>query len=292
MKPFNLLAVFFSFLILISTGPDPGHAQDSGEPLFTADLGVQTYTFRNVIPEKGVEATLDIIQEMGFTEIEGGPAGGLSPEEFRKLCEERGLNITSTGTGYEELVNHPEAVAERVKALGAKYVMTAWIPHVSGNFNIENAKQAVRDFNAAGKILSEQGITFAYHVHGYEFQPYEDGTLMDYIIQNTNPDYVSFELDIMWAHFGGADPAELLYTYGDRWKLMHIKDLKMGTEKDMTGLTDQENDVTVGTGELDIPAILKAAKEVGIEHYYIEDESSRIMTQIPKSIEYIKSLRE
>ncbi len=85
MKPFNLLAVFFSFLILISTGPVPGHAQDSGEPLFTADLGVQTYTFRNVIPEKGVEATLDIIQEMGFTEIEGGPAGGLSPEEFRKL---------------------------------------------------------------------------------------------------------------------------------------------------------------------------------------------------------------
>jgi sugar phosphate isomerase/epimerase len=49
---------------------------------------------------------------------------------------------------------------------------------------------------------------------------------------------------------------------------MHVKDLKKGTPKDLTGGTSTENDVAVGTGELDIPAIMKEAKKVGIKHYF------------------------
>ena len=82
-------------------------------------------------------------------------------------------------------------------------------------------------------------------------------------------------MDILWVQFGGGDPVALLKKYGDRWKLMHLKDLKKGTKKDLTGGTSQENDVTLGTGELDIPGILKEAKKVGIKHYFVEDESSR-----------------
>jgi sugar phosphate isomerase/epimerase len=81
----------------------------------------------------------------------------------------------------------------------------------------------------------------------------------------------------------GGDPAGLLKKYGDRWKLMHVKDMKKGTKRDLTGLTSTENDVAVGTGELNIPAILKEAKKVGIKHYFIEDESSNIIVQIPQT---------
>lgn len=88
--------------------------------------------------------------------------------------------------------------------------MCAWIPHkVKGGFTFEEAKKAVDDFNTIGKALKENGITFCYHIHGYEFQPYQDGTLFDYIVKNTNPEYVSFELDILWAYYGGADPVGL-----------------------------------------------------------------------------------
>ncbi len=73
---------------------------------------------------------------------------------------------------------------------------------------------------------------------------------------------------------------------------MHVKDLRKGTKKDLTGLTSPENDVPLGTGELDIPAILKTAKKVGIQHYFIEDESSQVMTQVPQSIAYLKSLTD
>lgn len=279
-------------LVIVSFTCVSALAQKKKKPLYTAPLGVQAYTFRHAFP-KDVAATLDTIKMMGFTEIEGG-GGRMSPGEFRKLCEERGISIPSTGAGYEQLVKDPQAVADRAKALGAKFVMTAWIPHKTGAFNFENAKKAVEDFNTVGKVLRDNGITFCYHVHGYEFWPHEKGTLLDYIIQNTNPQYVSFEMDIMWTHFGGGDPVALLKKYPGRWKLMHLKDLRKGTPKDMTGLTPDENDVPLGTGELDIPAILKAAKKAGVVHYFIEDESPahEVKEQVPQSIAYLKSLTE
>ena len=100
-------------------------------------------------------------------------------------------------------------------------------------------------------------------------------------IENTNPEYVSFEMDIMWIYFGGGDPAGLLKKYGNRWKLMHLKDLRKGTPKDLTGLTAEENDVPLGTGELNIPEILKEAKKAGIKHYFIEDESPFSFSTFP-----------
>ena len=257
--------------------------------LYTAPLGVQTYTFRRSIGNDPVKV-LDTIKKLGFTEIEGG-GGRMHPAEFKKLCDERGISIPSTGAGYEDLVNKIDSVVWRAKLLGAKYVMCAWIPHQNNVLTFENAKKAVEEFNSAGKILKENGLTFCYHAHGYEFQPHEGGTLLDYMIKNTNPEYVSFQMDIFWIQFGGGDPVALLKKYGNRWKMMHLKDMRKGTKKDLTGLTSVENDVTLGTGELDLPAIFREAKKVGIKHYFIEDESSSYATQVPQSIAYLKSLK-
>lgn len=259
-----------------------------GEPIFVAPLGVQAYSFRNYFP-KDIPGTLDRIKAMGFTEIEGS-GGRIPPEEYKKMCDARGISIPSTGAGFEQLAENPEEVVKTAKALGSKYVMCAWVPHERGAFNLEDAKKAVAVFNQAGKILQENGLTFCYHAHGYEFQPYEDGTLLDYIIQNTDPRYVSFEMDVLWIQFGGGDPVALLKKYGNRWKLMHLKDLKKGTPKDLTGGTSTDNDVALGTGEVDIKGILIEGRKIGIAHYFIEDESSVVVDQIPKSIAYLRSL--
>ena len=260
------------------------------KPLYTSPLGVQTYTFRRSMGTDPVKV-LDTIKKLGFTEIEGG-GGRMLPQDFKKLCDERGISIPSTGAGYEDLVNKIDSVVWRAKMLGSKYVMCAWIPHQNNELTFENAKKAVEDFNKAGKILKENGLTFCYHAHGYEFQPYGDGTLLDYIFKNTNPEYVSFQMDIFWIQFGGGDPVALLKKYGNRWKMMHVKDMRKGTKKDLTGLTSVDNDVALSTGELDLPAIFKEAKRIGIKHYFIEDESSSYATQVPQSIAYLRSLKE
>lgn len=258
--------------------------------LYTFPIGMQAYTYRASFP-KNVAATLDTLKMLGITELEGGAAKGTTPEEFRKMCEERGISIPATGGGYEQLVKDPLAAAKTAKALGAKYLMCAWIPHkVKGGFTFEEAKKAVEDFNMIGKVLKENGITFCYHNHGYEFQPYEGGTLFDYIVKNTNPEYVSFEIDILWAFHGGAEPVALMKKYGKRFKLVHLKDLRNGVKGDLTGGTPLINDVVLGTGQVDVAGVIREGKKIGIKHYFIEDESPTWYEQVPKSIAYLKSL--
>ncbi|NVJ86276.1 MAG: sugar phosphate isomerase/epimerase [Algoriphagus sp.] len=266
------------------------NAQKKGDPIFQVPLGIASYTFRNHW-ENGVEETLDIIQSLGFTEFEGGAPAGVSPEDFKQMCAERGISIPSTGTGFEQLEKDPQAVADRVKALGADYVMCAWIPHKVGGFSKADADRAIQVFNQAGKVLKENGITFKYHVHGYEFQPYGDATLLEYLIEKTDSEYVKLQMDVMWTYFGGGNPAELLRKYGDRWVSLHLKDFRKGAPKNLTGLTGPENDVPLGEGELDFVSILKEANRIGIKHMFIEDESENELEALPKSIAYLKSLR-
>jgi sugar phosphate isomerase/epimerase len=259
--------------------------------LYEYPLGVQAYTFRNHFPN-GVEKTLDIIKSMGFTELEGGPQKGQSPEEFKKMCDDRGISIPSTGCSFEELQKDPQTVADRAKTLGAKYVMCAWIPHKGNEFTLEDTKKAVEVFNTAGKVFKDNGLIFCYHDHGYEFRKHEKGTYMDYLIANTKPEYVSFEMDVLWTiHGGGAEsPEKLLKKYGNRWKLMHVKDLKIGIVGDKSGHEPAENDVVLGTGQANWKKILKLAKKAGIEHYFIEDESEKELINVPKSIAFLKEL--
>src|SRR5258706_10836964 len=257
--------------------------------LFPGPPGIVSYTYRDNF-QKDVPATLDIVNANGITDIEFSNLFKKTAEEMRKLIDETGIKCSSFGVGYEDLVNKTDEVAKNAKILGATYVRVAGIPH-KGTFTIENAKKAVEDFNKYGKILKEQyGLTFIYHNHGFEYEPYENGTLYDYIVNNTNPKYVSFELDILWAFFPGQDPAKLINTYGKRYKAVHLKDLRKGIMGNLSGGTSGENDVILGTGQIDIPAVLKAAKKAGIQHYYIEDESSNSITQVPESIKYLNSL--
>lgn len=285
----NLLLVL-CLLGGMTTLPKESLAQKKGDPMFQVPLGIAAYTFRNQW-ENGISETLDIIQEMGFKEYEGGVPNGVSPDEFKAMLNSRGISIPSTGTGFEQLESDPQAVAERAKALGVKYVMCAWIPHQRGQFSKEDADRAIEAFNKGGKVLKENGLIFKYHVHGYEFQPYEGETLFDYLVKNTNPEYVALQMDVMWTHFGGADPASLLKKYGKRWVSLHLKDFRKDAPKDMTGLTGPENDVPLGEGELDFPSILREANKIGIKHMFIEDESDHELEALPKSIAYLKSLR-
>ena len=258
--------------------------------LFTAPIGVQAYTYRDSWG-KGVVPVLDTLKALGITEVEGPGPGIVTPEEFKTLANERGISIPSIGAGYDALQNNIYDVISLAKTFGATYVMVAWIPH-GKTFTIDDAKKAVADFNREGEILKDNGITLCYHTHGYEFGPYGDGTLFDYIVQNTNPDDVSFEMDMMWTFHGGGDPAKLLLKYSNRWKLVHLKDIKKGVANDLTGGTPTINNVALGTGQIDYPAVLAAAKKIGIQHYFIEDESPNHAAQMPVTVAYLRGLKE
>jgi sugar phosphate isomerase/epimerase len=278
-----------SFLILLLIGVETLYAQKN-KPLFPQTPGMVSFTYRNSFT-KDVSATLDTLKNLGIKDMEFSNLFGMKAAEIRKMLDDRGMFCSSFGVSYPDLTTKTREVGENAKILGAKYVRVAYIAH-EGIFTQEMALKAVEDFNTAGKVLNDEfGITFCYHNHGYEFVPYENGTLMDYIIQKTNSKYVSFEIDILWSFIHGQDPVKLIEKYPGRFKLLHLKDLRKGAELNASGGTAVENDVALGTGQLDIPSILKAAKRAGIKHYYIEDESPAYAKQVPQSMLYLKNLK-
>ena len=124
------------------------------------------------------------------------------------------------------LVTNLQPAIDEAKAFGAKYIVCFWIPHKGDEFTIDNVKKAVDVFNTAGKLAKANGLSFCYHTHGYEFRPYEQGTLFDYLVQHTDAKYVNYEMDVFWVKQPGQDPVALLKKYPTRFTLLHLKDRK------------------------------------------------------------------
>ena len=260
---------------------------------FPQEIGLQMGSFRDLF-RQDVRVAFARMKELGIRELEGGGARGMDREEYKKLLKEYDLKIVATGAAFERLEQKDslQRIIRNAKDFGASYVVCYWIPHEGDNFTYENMKRAVNVFNTAGKTLKENGLTLAYHPHGYEFRTYKEGkgTLFEYMMDNTNPEYVSYQMDVFWIKNPGEDPVALLKKYPDRWKMLHLKDRRIGTPNNPNGRQDKESNVVLGTGDVGIAEIMKTAKALGIKHYFIEDESSRALEQVPKSIEFLRSL--
>jgi sugar phosphate isomerase/epimerase len=254
------------------------------------EYGLQLYSMREQF-KKDVPGTLKKISQWNIREIEGGGTYGLPLEEYKKMLSDNKLVMVSVGADFEQLKTNPQAAVDEAKRFNAKYVVCFWIPHDGNNFDISNIKEAVQVFNAAGKKLKENGISLCYHAHGFEFRPYEGGTLFDYLVKNTNPEYFNFEMDVFWVKHPGQDPVALLKKYPNRFPLMHLKDRKPGTEGNQNGNADVESNVVLGTGDVGIADIIKQGRKSGVKHYFIEDESSRCETQIPESLKFLRSIK-
>lgn len=256
-------------------------------PTMAQDIGLQLYSLRNQF-KKDVPGTLDLIQSWGITTLEGGDSYGVPLEEFKAMLAERNFNMVSVQGAYMDLKNDVEKVIKSAKDYGATYVMCAWIDHKGDDFDIDNTKEAIEVFNVAGKRLKEEGLQLVYHAHGYEFRPYEDGTLFDYMAKNA--EHFAFEMDVYWIKHGGADPMSLLNKYPDKFQLMHLKDMEKGLTGNNTGHSDVETNVVLGAGQIDMAALVKRGKELGVEYMFIEDESSRVVEQVPQSLKFLKGL--
>jgi sugar phosphate isomerase/epimerase len=258
---------------------------------FQGPVGLQLYSLRAQFIAGGAPKTLATVKDMGIVNAELYATHNLPPEKFRALLDEHGVRPVASHFSWARYKTNLAGVVAEAKTLGVKYAGVAWVMD-KPPFDEAQARTAIEVFNKAGAALAKEGIQFFYHCHGYEFLPHGDGTLMDFLIRETDPKLVKFEMDVLWVVYPGEDPVKWLEKYPGRWELMHLKDLRKGapTGDKLSGKTDVENDVALGTGQMDWPAILKAAKKVGIKHYFIEDESPTVEQQIPETLKFMKGV--
>ena len=259
-------------------------------PLLDYTPGIVSYTFRNEF-KADMPGTFDKVKGFGITDIEMSNLFGQEPTKIRAFMDARGISCSSYGCQYGDALKKTDEVAAIAKTLGAKFVRVS-LPSGKKPFDKTEAAQRAAEMNTIGKLLREKhGLTFCLHNHGMEFVAEGQGTLYDFLMEQTRPEDVSFELDVLWAYLPGADPVALFEKYGARIPLMHVKDVRKGLPRIWGHKYDSDNDVTLGTGQLDQAAIFAAAKKAGVKHYYLEDESSHSLTQVPQSIATLKADR-
>lgn len=259
-------------------------------PSFKGPIGLQLYSLRADFA-KDVPGTLAKVHAYGIRNVELAGTYNLAPDKCTELLEANGLKAISGHFPYERFRDDAHGIAHEAEALGLKYVGCAWIPH-KADFSEQDCRDAIAVFNSAGEVMADHGLKFFYHTHGYEFQPHGNGTLFDLLMAETKPKFVCYEMDVFWIIHPGQDPVKLLGKYGKRFELMHVKDMKKGTKTgDLSGHTDVSNDVPLGTGQMDWPAILRAAKKAGVKHYFIEDESPTAAEQIPQSLRFLEQVK-
>ena len=287
--PLALPATIFAISLLTADLTQAAESVGTGAS-FKGPIGLQLYSLRAQFA-KDVPATLDEVKSFGIKYAELAGTYGWTPEKFKEALEQRGIQPISGHFAYEKYRDDVDSVVKEAKALGLKYSGCAWIPHM-GAFTEKQCRETAAVFNKAGEALGKEGIQFFYHTHGYEFEPHGDGTLFDLLMAETDPKKVAYEMDIFWIVHPGQDPVKLLHKYSGRWQLMHVKDMRKGTPTGLlTGSSPVTNDVAIGTGQMEIPAILKAAQEVGVKWYFLEDESPVSEQQIPESLKYLEQVK-
>ena len=205
-----------SFLTLAATAV-------AGQARALKVVGVQLYTVRSILPQKPLE-TLRAIEKVGYREVE------VTAENLDAIwpsLQKTSLKAVSAHLNDElfmrEQAKLPPALDD-AKKRGFEYVVCPYVkPRDRGG--VEVIRKLGDTLNAAGELCNKAGLRLCYHNHAFEYQPTPDGRLLDVLMKTADPKLVSLELDVMWAHVGGADPVSILKQYGDRIPLLHLKNV-------------------------------------------------------------------
>lgn len=246
------ITLILASLLALGAVSCTGGKQD--EKPVAKEIGVQLYSIRDVIGNPGAyarnhEEAFKALAQMGYTSVEAacysdGKLYGVDPEQYKADLEAAGLKSLSTHIGRnlsdEELASGDftesmkwwdQAIAAH-KAAGCKYVVC---PSFAVPQTLAGLKTYCDYFNAIGAKCKENGMLFGYHNHSHEFNKVEDKAIYDFMLENTNPESVFFEMDVYWAVMGHAAPVEYFKKYPGRFTMLHIKDYRELGESGMVG---------------------------------------------------------
>jgi sugar phosphate isomerase/epimerase len=262
-------------------------------------VGVQLYTVREAM-KADVPGTLAKVAAIGYKEMEFAGYFGHSPKEIHAMLDQNGLTSPSCHVSYDVVENHwPEAL-DSAHQIGQTFVVCPMIDEKLREAP-DGYKRVAEQFNKAGEASKKAGIQFAYHNHFWEFEP--DKNLggkfpYDFLLQNTDPNFVKMEMDLCWISVAGQDPVAYFAKYPGRFPLVHVKDMKVlpkVTPEEVSSLNLDEvakNMTSVGDGIIDWKRIFAHAEKGGIQHYFVENDFPKeAFANLTASYAYLSKLR-
>lgn len=240
-------------------------------------VGLQLYTVRSEM-QRDVDATLAAVAAIGYTEVEFAGYFDRTPTEIRAMLRQHGLAAPSSHIPFERLNGDWQRVLDEAQAMGHAYVTIPWIAAAERR-TIDDWKRVAALFNERAQQARTADLQFAYHNHAFEFEPSAGVLPYDVLLAETEPDLVSFELDVYWAARAGHDPIDVLGRHPGRFSMTHLKDSAGPPDHAM---------VDVGSGTLDFDRILAVARGAGVRHHFVEhDEPADPLRSIRASYAYL-----
>jgi sugar phosphate isomerase/epimerase len=251
--------------------------EKTGMPI--KNIGVQLYTLRSLLAQD-FPGTLQAVADIGYTELEFAGYYERSPESITALLKQLGLTAPSSHLPVDVIRDKLDWALDTAQAMGHRYLVVPWLAPAQRK-TLDQYKALAELLNRAGERCQARGIQLAYHNHDFEFQAIENVRPYDLLLESTQAQLLTMELDLFWIAKAGLDPLDYFAAYPNRFSLCHVKD--MNTEGDM---------VDVGSGVLDFATILTAAKNVGVQHFFVEhDEPEKPLQSIKNSYGALSALR-
>lgn len=265
-------------------------ALSAREALHKNNLGVELYTVRNVI-DADPSKTLKAIEDIGYAEVEAVYAD--LPKIWSAL-EQTKLKAVSVHVDTKLLMAGGSQLDDAFGNLRQRGFHYAVFPYLGEpqRGGIDVYKKLAADFNKIGEQASKAGLTFCYHNHAFEFQPMNGTTPLQILLGETDKNLVSWEMDIFWVSVAGHDPVQMLKKYGDRVKLLHLKDKERGFPTQYNEHVPKSTFKEVGHGSINIPAVLAAAASTQVRHYFVEQDQTPgdPIVSLRESYQYLSSV--
>ncbi|KQN32522.1 twin-arginine translocation pathway signal protein [Pedobacter sp. Leaf41] len=268
------------------------------QPAKISKIGIGLFTVREQLTAD-VKATIEQVAKIGYNQVEtyyGYPGKyevkgfwGLPAKDFNGLLKDNKITSPSGHYNTSEFLSSGDDKTlkthiEVANSVGQKYFVIPALPtDVRTNGTLDDYKRMATKFNTAGELCKKAGLKLAYHNHNFEYKDQGNGaTGYDILLNETDANLVSFELDIFWAVNAGLNPVDLFKKNPGRYKMFHVKDMDK---------QDKSVFAEVGSGRIDFKSIFAESKLAGLDYIFTEQDLIKkdVYQSITESYNYVKS---
>jgi sugar phosphate isomerase/epimerase len=243
-------------------------------------ISLQLYTVREETA-RDMPGTLRRISEIGYPAVEFAGFGGENAEDLSNILDDLGLRASGAHVPFDSWETDPGSVITDMHTLDCAHAILPMAPPDQHRDETAVARLA-GSLNWWGDLCRQEGVTFSYHNHDFEFALLDGTTMWEVLVRETDPELVYFELDLYWVRYGGANPETLLRDVADRVSLVHVKDMASD---------DQRSDLPVGEGIMPWTSLLEAADAAEVEWYVAEQDNPKdALEDVRISLQYMREL--
>lgn len=280
-------------------------------------LGIQLYTIGDIVRED-FAGTLLALSRIGYNAVQLAGFHGRTPQQILAARQAAGLECRSAHIapqlrpGEPSLASDIGRLAADLRVIGVSHVITPVflvpdridgatregetrgqaLARVAQQLQPDDWRRNADFLNRNGRALQREGLTIGYHNHNAEFAPFPDGeTGLSLLMAHTDPELVSFELDVGWAVMAGAQPEDLLARFPGRMTHVHVKDVTTATPQNFEF---RQSSVEIGSGIIDWKRLLPAFLAAGVRSFTVEQDppfARPRLDAVASSFNFLSSVR-